>query len=93
MIEKMEQEMARLKLKHSLEVKVSQEVRIRLRQFHQYSGRTLLSTYNCSKCKLELDFTLPSNARRSNGNLVPGSRAFSVRGDRTNQNYKILVPV
>ena len=41
-IEKMEQEMARLKLKHSLEVKVSQELRIRLKQFHQYPSRTLL---------------------------------------------------
>ena len=41
-IEKMEQEMARLKLKHSLEVKVSQEVGIRLKQLHHYSSRSLL---------------------------------------------------
>ena len=37
MIEKMEQEMARLKLKHSLEVKVRHE-----EQFHQYSSTILL---------------------------------------------------
>ena len=78
-IEKMEQEMARLKLKHSLEVKVSQELRIMLKQFHQYPVVELYySTYYFSKFKLEsdLDFILPSNGYRSNGNLVPRSRAF-----------------
>ena len=85
--------MARLKLKHSLEVKVRHELRNRLKQLHQYT--TML--WSTKKKKREAPrfltmkswvpstwaFMIPSDAFKWYENLLPRVRPFSVNGYRT----------